>query len=137
MNQSDGRCIFRIGGPSAREVLAQGLPIDIDPRVFGPGDTALTLAGHINVHFWQVDLSPVYEFAVPRSFAASFTNGFSRPRQNMAYRSALPNRRRRTPSLDKASSGARQSCVSAERLQLWCRDRSRNDLGGPPFRRRF
>jgi methylglutamate dehydrogenase subunit D len=72
MNQSDGRCVFRIGGPSAREVLAQGLPIDIDPRVFGPGDTALTLAGHVNVHFWQVDLSPVYEFAVPRSFAASF-----------------------------------------------------------------
>jgi methylglutamate dehydrogenase subunit D len=72
MNQTDGRCVFRISGPSARDVLAQGIPIDIDPLVFGPGDTALTLAGHINVHFWQVDLSPAYEFAVPRSFAASF-----------------------------------------------------------------
>ena len=72
MNQTDGRCVFRVSGPSAREALAQGIPIDIDPRVFGPGDTALTLAGHINVHFWQVDLSPAYEFAVPRSFAASF-----------------------------------------------------------------
>jgi methylglutamate dehydrogenase subunit D len=40
--------------------------------VFGPGDTALTLAGHINVHFWQLDLTPTYEFAVLRSFAASF-----------------------------------------------------------------
>jgi methylglutamate dehydrogenase subunit D len=50
----------------------RGVPVDIDPRVFGPGDTALTLAGHINVHFWQLDLTPTYEFAVLRSFAASF-----------------------------------------------------------------
>jgi methylglutamate dehydrogenase subunit D len=71
-NQSDGRCVLQINGPKAHEVLAQGLPIDIDPHVFGPGDTALTLAGHINVHFWQLDRSPAYEFAVPRSFAASF-----------------------------------------------------------------
>jgi methylglutamate dehydrogenase subunit D len=71
-NQADGRSVFQISGPKAHDVLAQGLPIDIDPRVFGPGDTALTLAGHINVHFWQLDRSPAYEFAVPRSFAASF-----------------------------------------------------------------
>jgi methylglutamate dehydrogenase subunit D len=71
-NQTDGRCIFKISGPKARETLAHGLPIDIDPRVFGPGDTALTLAGHVNVHLWQLDLSPAYQFAVPRSFAASF-----------------------------------------------------------------
>jgi sarcosine oxidase subunit gamma len=72
INQTDGRCVFRIGGPSVREVLAKGVPIDLDPRVFGPGDTALTLVGHINVHFWQIDRKPTYEFAVPRSFAASF-----------------------------------------------------------------
>jgi methylglutamate dehydrogenase subunit D len=72
INQTDGRCVFRIGGPSVREVLAKGVPIDLDPRVFGPGDTALTLVGHINVHFWQIDRTPTYDFAVPRSFAASF-----------------------------------------------------------------
>jgi methylglutamate dehydrogenase subunit D len=71
-NQTDGRCVFQLSGPKARDTLAHGLPIDIDPRVFGPGDTALTLAGHINVHLWQLDLSPAYQFAVPRSFAASF-----------------------------------------------------------------
>jgi sarcosine oxidase subunit gamma len=71
-NQTDGRSIFQISGPNAHEVLARGLPIDLDPRVFGPGDTALTLAAHINVHFWQLDPSPAYEFAVPRSLAASF-----------------------------------------------------------------
>jgi methylglutamate dehydrogenase subunit D len=72
INQTDGRCVFRISGPNLREVLAKGLPIDLDPRVFGPGDTALAPIGHINVHFWQVDRTPTYDFAVPRSFAASF-----------------------------------------------------------------
>lgn len=72
IGQTDGRCVFRISGPSLREVLAKGLPIDLHPRTFGPGDTALTLLGHISVHFWQIDRVPTYEFAVPRSFAASF-----------------------------------------------------------------
>jgi methylglutamate dehydrogenase subunit D len=72
INQTDGRCVFRISGANLREVLAKGLPIDLDPRAFGPGDTALSLIGHINVHFWQVDRAPTYDFAVPRSFAASF-----------------------------------------------------------------
>ena len=72
INQTDGRCLFRIDGPSVREVLAKGVPIDLDARAFGPGDTALTLVGHISVHLWQIDLAPTYEFAVPRSFAANF-----------------------------------------------------------------
>jgi methylglutamate dehydrogenase subunit D len=71
-SQTDGRCVFRLSGPNARDVLAKGIPIDIDPRAFRPGDTALTLVGHIAVHFWQIDLSPAFELAVPRSFAASF-----------------------------------------------------------------
>jgi heterotetrameric sarcosine oxidase gamma subunit len=71
-NQTDGRSVFQISGPKAHDLLACGLPVDVHPQVFGPGDTALTLAGHINVHFWQLDPLPVYEFAVPRSFAASF-----------------------------------------------------------------
>jgi methylglutamate dehydrogenase subunit D len=76
INQTDGRCVFRISGPNVREVLAKGVPIDLDARVFGPGDTALTLVGHISVHLWQIDPAPTYEFAVPRSFAASFCEWF-------------------------------------------------------------
>jgi heterotetrameric sarcosine oxidase gamma subunit len=72
INQTDGRCVFRFGGPKVREVLAKGVPIDLDARVFGPGDTALTLVGHISVHLWQIDRAPTYEFAVPRSFAVGF-----------------------------------------------------------------
>jgi heterotetrameric sarcosine oxidase gamma subunit len=70
--QSDGRSIIRISGAKAREALAKGVPLDLDPRVFGPGDTAMTLVAHINVHLWQSDAAPTYDFAVFRSFAASF-----------------------------------------------------------------
>jgi methylglutamate dehydrogenase subunit D len=71
-NQTDGRSCIRLGGPMARRTLAKGIPIDLHPECFGPGDTVLTAAGHINVHFWQLDHIPTYEFAVFRSFAAAF-----------------------------------------------------------------
>lgn len=71
-DQSGGRAVVRVGGASAREVLAKGLPIDLHPTVFGVGDVALTTVAHMGVHFWQVDAEPTYEFAVSRSFAAAF-----------------------------------------------------------------
>lgn len=71
-NQSDGRSIIRVSGPRARDALAKGVPIDLDPREFQIGGVALTIVGHINVQFWQVDDAPTYDFAVFRSFAASF-----------------------------------------------------------------
>ena len=71
-DQSDGRAIIRVGGPKARQALAKGIPVDLDSVSFGPGDTALTAAGHIAVQFWQLDEAPTYEFAVFRSFAAAF-----------------------------------------------------------------
>jgi sarcosine oxidase subunit gamma len=71
-DQTDGRVMVRIGGPKVREVLAKGVPIDLHPRAFMPGDAAVTLCGHITVHIWQVDAIPTYELAVPRSMTASF-----------------------------------------------------------------
>ena len=70
--QSDGRVVIEIGGPRSRAVLAKGLPIDLHPRAFAPGDVALTAASHIAVQLWQVDAAPTYRLAVPRSLAASF-----------------------------------------------------------------
>jgi heterotetrameric sarcosine oxidase gamma subunit len=72
VDQSDGRSIIRVGGPKARETLAKGIPLDLDPRAFRVNAAALTIAGHINVHFWQVDETPSYEFAVFRSFGVAF-----------------------------------------------------------------
>jgi sarcosine oxidase subunit gamma len=70
--QSDGRSIIRVSGPRAREALAKGVPLDLDPRAFAPDDTAMTVVAHINVHLWQCDAAPTYDFAVFRSFAGSF-----------------------------------------------------------------
>jgi methylglutamate dehydrogenase subunit D len=72
--QSDGRTVIRISGPRARDALAKGLPIDLHPRTFRTGDTALTLAAHIGAQIWQVDDAPTYDIAVFRGFARSFWN---------------------------------------------------------------
>ena len=48
------------------------MPIDLHPRVFKPGDTAVTTVAHMGVHFWQLDDAPTYEFAVFRSFGEAF-----------------------------------------------------------------
>ena len=69
---SDAFQVLRLLGPSARAVLAKGLPIDLHPSVFGPGDAASSLAVLIPLHLWQLDEAPTYEIAVPRSMASSF-----------------------------------------------------------------
>jgi methylglutamate dehydrogenase subunit D len=71
-DQSDGRTIIRVSGAHARDVLAKGVPIDLHPRAFRVGDTAVTIVAHVGMQFWQVDETPSYELIVPRSFAASF-----------------------------------------------------------------
>jgi sarcosine oxidase subunit gamma len=74
VDQSDGRVIVRISGTSAREVLAKGVPVDLHPRVFGPGSVAITHASHIGVILWQLDDAPTYELAMFRSYADSFAH---------------------------------------------------------------
>ena len=69
-DQSDGRTIIRIAGACARDTLAKGLPIDLTPESFSPGQTALSLIGHIGIQIWQVDDGPTYDIAVFRSYAA-------------------------------------------------------------------
>jgi len=71
-DQSDGRCLIGMSGSFARHVLAKGAAIDLDPRVFKPGDVAITQAAHVNMHLWQLDDRPSYEISVFRSLAASF-----------------------------------------------------------------
>jgi heterotetrameric sarcosine oxidase gamma subunit len=70
--QGDGRVVLRLQGPSVRQVLAKGLPIDLHPRVFGTGSAASTSIDHMGLLIWQVEDAPVYEMAIARSFAVSF-----------------------------------------------------------------
>jgi heterotetrameric sarcosine oxidase gamma subunit len=71
-DQGAGRVTFRVSGADARGALAKLIGIDLHPRAFAPGDTALTIAAHINVHLWQIDATPTYDLTVFRSLATSF-----------------------------------------------------------------
>jgi methylglutamate dehydrogenase subunit D len=72
VDQSHARTLLRICGPRARDALAKGVPIDLDPRAFRPGDTAMTAVAHIAVQLWQTDETPTYALSVARSLAESF-----------------------------------------------------------------
>lgn len=71
-DQSDGRIVIRVSGPSARAAIQKGVLIDLHPRTFKPGDAAVTAIAHVGAAFWQIDEQPTYEFAVFRSFAQAF-----------------------------------------------------------------
>lgn len=72
VDQSHGRALLRITGSRVRDALAKGVPIDLHPRAFNPGDAAATLVSHIPVLLWQIDQAPTYDVAVARSLAQSF-----------------------------------------------------------------
>jgi sarcosine oxidase subunit gamma len=71
-DQSDSRLIVEVSGPSVRATLAKLVPIDLHPKAFHTGDTAVTLLGYLGTQITLVDDSPIYELMVLRSFADSF-----------------------------------------------------------------
>ena len=70
---TDGRVAFRIAGPSTRDVLAKGCPLDLHPRAFPPGRCAGTLLAKATVVIHLLDddreRGPSFEVYVARSFA--------------------------------------------------------------------
>jgi sarcosine oxidase subunit gamma len=66
---SDGRCVLRIAGPKARDLLMKGVAIDLHPRAFQTSDTAITLLGHISVQIIQASDEPAYDLIFARSVA--------------------------------------------------------------------
>ena len=40
-DQSDSRLVLRLSGPRVRDVLAKGVPVDLHPKAFKPGDVAM------------------------------------------------------------------------------------------------
>jgi methylglutamate dehydrogenase subunit D len=69
-DQSHGRVIFHLEGPRARDVLAKGTALDLHPRVFGPGRSAVTQMAHVGVHVAQVG-ADAFEVSLFRGFAES------------------------------------------------------------------
>ena len=70
-DQSHARCHLRIEGTRARDVLAKGTPIDLHPREFAIGKSALTQMAHVGVHLTRVG-EDAFELSVFRGFAESF-----------------------------------------------------------------
>jgi sarcosine oxidase subunit gamma len=71
-DQSAALVVVGMRGRNAREALAKGLPIDLSPREFAPGQVASTVAAHMGVTLWQLDTAPTYELVISRSYAVSF-----------------------------------------------------------------
>lgn len=69
---SSGYRVLQLAGPSARELLAQGCPLDLHPRTFQPGMSAGTVFFKASVWLWQTETTPVeaphYELLVRSSF---------------------------------------------------------------------
>ena len=54
-DQSDARLVLRVSGPRVRDVLAKGVPVDLHPKAFKPGDIACTVVGYINTQIDMLD----------------------------------------------------------------------------------
>ena len=66
---SANRTTLELSGPSAREVLEKGCPLDLHPRVFGPGRAVSTTVGPVAALLWQTDDAPTYRLLPRSSFA--------------------------------------------------------------------
>jgi sarcosine oxidase, subunit gamma len=70
---TDGRVTFRLAGPSVRDVLAKGCPLDLHPRTFPPGACAQSLLAKASVLIHLLDddreQGPSFDVYVARSFA--------------------------------------------------------------------
>jgi sarcosine oxidase, subunit gamma len=70
---TDGRVAFGVAGPSARDVLAKGCPLDLHPRAFPPGSCAQSLLAKASVLIHLLDddpeRGPSFDIYVARSFA--------------------------------------------------------------------
>lgn len=71
-DQSGGRAVLRISGPRARDLLAKGLAIDLDSRVFPPGSAVTSTISHLGVQVWQGSDPQAYDIAIFRSVPDSF-----------------------------------------------------------------
>ena len=69
------RTVLRLSGPAVREVLAKGLPIDLDSSVFPVGRFAQSAISHVSILVLRVEDEgghAAFEVFVPRGFAVTF-----------------------------------------------------------------
>lgn len=72
VDQTHGKTVLTLSGARARDVMAKGCRLDLHPRAFKPGHSAVTQVAHIGCMLRQIDDTPSYEMLVPSSFAETF-----------------------------------------------------------------
>ena len=82
-DQTDARLVLRLSGPRVRDVLAKGVPLDLHPKVFKPGDVATTLVAYIGVQIDRID--ETFQITAPRSMAGSFWSWLSASAAEFGY----------------------------------------------------
>ena len=65
---SSGYTVLRLAGPQARDVLAQGCPQDLHPRIFRAGQCAGSHFFKASVWIWRSEQASSFELLVRRSF---------------------------------------------------------------------
>ena len=84
-DQSDARLVLQLSGPRVRDVLAKGVPIDLHPNVFKPGDVANTLVAYLGVQIDMLDDAPTCQLAAPRSMVGTFWSWLSASAAEFGY----------------------------------------------------
>lgn len=88
VDQSDAFASLRLEGADTRGVLARLTPLDMRPGVFGPGQTARTLIGHMTGQITPV-AADAFEVMVFRSMAGTLLHEVTRAAKFVAGRAAL------------------------------------------------
>jgi heterotetrameric sarcosine oxidase gamma subunit len=70
VDQSEGRALLRISGPSVRKILAKCVAVDLHPDAFAVGRSASTLCCHVPVNLART-AADTFEIIAPRSFCGS------------------------------------------------------------------
>ena len=88
-DQSHSRCVIRLTGSEARNVLRKGTTLDLDPAYFKPGEARTTSLFHMNglIHCLGEDSFDIY---VARSFGQSFFEVITHAAAEYGYRIDSP-----------------------------------------------
>ncbi|BBK34029.1 N-methylglutamate dehydrogenase subunit D [Stella humosa] len=85
VDQSHGKTRLGLSGVMAREALAKGCRIDLDPSAFGPGRSAVTQISQTGCVLLQRDDTPAFELVVGSSYAIPFFDWLTHAAAGFGY----------------------------------------------------
>ncbi len=86
VDQTHGRCVIGLSGARAAWVLGKLCRIDLHPRVFGPGQVAVTPVAGLSCIVHHRDDVPSYDLVVFATFARSFVASLLHAAEETGYR---------------------------------------------------